>query len=180
MLDTVETNTPLQIGSTQQFQIYGENYIANTVANKLGVGLHYSTAQTSAKEMFYDSVSNETNTGTAATTVQGENLTINDGVFLETITPVLVNAVVTAQESFIGSISVSSNDFENSMPLKVPCQPTSVALGSAIGVGLAKQPVYKNIHMGMKSSCLISHSLTLDEAQTATGNFAVGYGYTKN
>ena len=48
------------------------------------------------------------------------------------------------------------------------------------GVGLAKQPVYKNIHMGMKSSCLISHSLTLDEAQTATGNFAVGYGYTKN
>ena len=180
MLDTVECNTPLQIGATQQFQIYGENYIANTVANKLGVGLHYSTAQTNKKEMFYDSVSNETNTGTAATTVSGENLTINDGTFLETITPVLVNGVVTASESFIGSISVSSNDFENSMPLKVPCQPTSVALGSAIGVGLAKQPVYKNIHMGMKSSCLISHSLTLDEAQTATGNFAVGYGYTKN
>ena len=50
--------------------------------------------------MFYDSVANETNTGTAATTVSGENLTINDGTFLETITPVLVNAVVTAQESF--------------------------------------------------------------------------------
>ena len=79
MLDTVECNTPLQIGATQQFQIYGENYIANTVANKLGVGLHYSTAQTNQKEMFYDSVSNETNTGTSATTVSGENLTNNDG-----------------------------------------------------------------------------------------------------
>jgi hypothetical protein len=167
MLDTVECNTPLQIGATQQFQIYGENYIANTVANKLGLGLHYSTAQTSAKEMFYDSVTNETNTGTAATTVQGENLTINDGAFLESITPVLVNAVVTAQESLIGTISVSSNDFENSMPLKVPCQPTATALGSAIGVGTAKQPVYKNIHMGMKSSCLISNSLTLDEASNS-------------
>ena len=180
MIDTVECNTALTQGATQQFQIYGENYIANTVANKLGVGLHYSTASPTRKEMFYDSVSNETNTGVAATSVAGENLTINDGAFLETITPVLVNGVVTASESFIGSISVTSNDFENSMPLKVPCQPTSVALGSAASVGLAKQPVYKNIHMGLKSSCLISNTLTIDEAQTATGNFAVGYGYTKS
>ena len=180
MLDTVECNTPLVQGATQQFQIYGENYIANTVANKLGMGLHYSTASPTKKEMFYDSVTNETNTGTSATSVAGENLTINDGAFLESITPVLVNAVVTASESFIGSISVTSNDFENSMPLKVPCQPTSIALGSHVSPMLAKQPVYKNIHMGMKSSCLISNTLTIDEAQTATGNFAVGYGYTKS
>ena len=92
----------------------------------------------------------------------------------------LVNAVVTASESFIGSISVTSNDFENSMPLKVPCQPISTALGSHVSTMIAKQPVYKNIHMGMKSSCLISNTLTIDEAQTATGNFAVGYGYTKS
>ena len=179
MIDTVECGTPLQLGSTQQFQIYGENYIANTVANKLGLGLHYSTAQTPKKEMFYDSVANETNTGTSATTVQGENLTINDGVFLESITPVLVPAVTTASESFIGTMSVTSNDFENSMPLKVPCQPISTALGSHVSPLIAKQPVYKNIHMGMNSSSLISHSLTLDEAQTATGNFAIGYSYTK-
>ena len=180
MLATVECNTPLQQGATQQFRIYGENYIANTVANKLGLGLHYSTAQSGKKEMFYDSVSDETATGTSATTIQGNNLTINDGVFLETITPVLVNAVVTASESFIGTMSVTSNDFDNSLPLNIPCQPTSIALGSHVSPMLAKQPVYKNIHMGMKSSCLISHSLTIDEAQTATGNFAIGYGYTKS
>ena len=180
MLDTIECNTDLQIGATQQFRIYGQNFIANTVANKLGVALHYSTAQTNAKEMFYDMPTNETNTGTSATTVAGEDITINDGVFLEEITPALVNGVVTAQESYMGEIKVSSNDFENSMPLNVPCQPTSTALGSAIGVGTAKQPRFKNIHMGMKSSCTISHSLVLEEALTATGNFIVGYGYTKS
>ena len=82
MLDTVETMTPLQLGATQQFRIYGQNFVANTVANKLGLALHYSEAQTSAKEMFYDLPTNETGTGTSATTVAGENFTINDGMWL--------------------------------------------------------------------------------------------------
>ena len=180
MLDTTECNTPLIQGSTQQFQVYGENYVANTVANRLGLALHYSTASTNKKEMFYDSVDSETATGTASTTVQGSNLTINDGAFLETITPVVSTAVTTVSESVIGYMSVSSNDFDNSMPLKVPVQPISVALGSAIGVGTAKMPVYKNIHQGMKSSCLISHSYTQEEAMTASQNFMIGYGYTKS
>ena len=179
MLDTVECNTPLQLGATQQFRIYGQNFIANSVANKLGLALHYSEAQTNAKEMFYDMPTNETNTGTSATQISGENLTINDGTFLETITPVLVGGVVTASNSIIGSISVSSNDFENSMPLKVPCQPTSMALGSHVSVGIPKLPSYHNIHMGMKSSCTISQTLTLSEGLTAAGNWICGVGYTK-
>ena len=65
------------------------------------------------------------------------------------------------------------------MPLKVPCQPIATALGSHVSVGIPKLPSYHNIHMGMKSSCLISQSLTLDEALTATGNFIAGIGYTK-
>jgi len=180
MLDTVECNTPLQLGATQQFQIYGQNFIANTVANKLGLALHYSEAQTNAKEMFYELPQNETNTGTSATSVAGENMTINDGTFLETITPVVTNGVVTASESYLASIEISSNDFDNSMPLKVPCQPISTALGSHVSVTMPKLPSYHNIHMGMKSSCTISQTLTLSEQLTATGNFIAGVGYTKS
>tara|TARA_R110002012_G_scaffold186831_2_gene353597 strand:+ start:31 stop:846 length:816 start_codon:yes stop_codon:yes gene_type:complete len=180
MLDTVETMTPLQLGATQQFRIYGQNFIANTVANKLGLALHYSEAQTNAKEMFYDLPTNESNTGVAATSVAGENFTINDGKWLETITPLVTAGVVTASESYLASIEISSNDFDNSMPLKVPCQPIATALGSHVSVGIPKLPSYHNIHMGMKSSCLISQTLTLDEALTATGNFIAGIGYTKS
>ena len=179
MLDTVECNTPLQLGATQQFKIYGQNFIANTVANKLGLALHYSEAQSNAKEMFYDMPSAETNTGTSATSIQGSNFTINDGKWLETITPLVTSGVVTASESYLASIEISSNDFDNSMPLKVPTQPIATALGSHVSVGIPKLPVFKNIHMGMKSSCLISTTLTLDESLTATGNFIAGIGYTK-
>ena len=180
MLDTVECNTPLQLGATQQFKIYGQNFVANTVANKLGLALHYSEAQSpNAKEMFYDMPTNETATGTASTSVAGENFTINDGKWLETITPLVTSGVVTASESYLASIEISSNDFDNSMPLRVPCQPIATALGSHVAVGIPKLPVFKNIHMGMKSSCLISQTLTLDEALTATGNFIAGIGYTK-
>ena len=180
MLDTVECNTPLQLGATQQFQIYGQNFITNTVANKLGLALHYSEAQTNAKEMFYDLPTNETNTGVAATSVAGENFTINDGKWLETITLVVTAGVVTASESYLASIEISSNDFDNSMPLRLPCQPISTALGSHVSIGIPKLPSYHNIHMGMKTSCLISQTLTLDEALTATGNFIAGVGYTKS
>jgi len=179
MLDTIECNTALELGSTQQFRVYGQNFIANTVANKLGIALHYSEAQTSAKEMFYELPTNEANTGTSATSVAGSNMTINDGRFLETITPVVVNGVVTASESYLASIEISSNDFDNSMPLKVPCQPISTALGSHVSVSMPKLPRYQNIHMGMKSSCTISQTLTLSEALTATGNWICGVGYTK-
>ena len=180
ILDTVECNTPLQLGATQQFRIYGQNFIANTVANKLGLALHYSEAQTSDNEMFYELPTNESNTGTSATSVAGENMIINDGRFLETITPLVTSAVVTASESYLASIEISSNDFDNSMPLKLPCQPIATALGSHVSVGIPKLPVYHNIHMGMKSSCTISQTLTLSEALTATGNFICGVGYTKS
>ena len=180
MLDAVECNTPLQLGATQQFRIYGQNFIANTVANRLGLGLHYSESVTNMKEKFYDMPTNETSSGTAATSVAGENVTINDGVFLEDIIPTVVSGVVTASESYIGYMSVTSNDFGNSMPLNVPVQPISTALGTTTSVGIAKNPHYTNIHMPMKSSCLISHSYVQDEALTATGAFTITYGYTKS
>jgi len=179
MLDAVECNTKLQLGSTQQFQVSGQCFIANTVAPKMGMSFHYSENLPTQKEHFYDLPTNETNTGTSATQVSGEDITINDATYLEGIYPLVVPAVVTASESYIGYMSVSSNDFGNSMPLKVPIQPISTALGSHVSVYVAKMPHYSNIHMPMKSSCLISHTYTQEEALTATANFQIGYDYVK-
>ena len=179
MLDAVECRTPLQLGATQQFNIYGQAFESNTVAPRIGLDLHYSETSSGLKEHFYDMPTNETSTGTAATSVAGEDLTINDGTFLEEIIPVVVPGTVTAAESIIGHISVTSNDFGNSMPLKVAVQPIGTGLGSAIGVGIPKLPTFKNIHMPMKSSCLISQSYTQEEAVTAAGTFIAGFGYVK-
>ena len=171
MLDAVECNTPLTLGATEQFQVSGQCFIANTVAPRLGMSFHYSENLPTQKEHFFVTPTNETNTSTASSTVSGEDVTINDGAFLEGLYPLVVPAVVTASESYIGHMSVTSNDFGNSMPLEIPVQPISTALGSHVSVGIAKLPHYKNIHMPMKSSCLISHTYTQEEALTATGNF---------
>ena len=179
ILDAIECNTPLTLGATQQFIVSGQCFVANTVAPELGMSFHYSENTPTKKEHFYRLPQNETSTGTSATQISGEDVTINDGTYLEGLYPVVTPAVVTASESYIGYMSVSSNDFGNSMPLKVPVQPISTALGSHVSVGISKLPHYANIHMPMKTSCLISHTYTQEEALTAAGNFLVGYEYVK-
>ena len=132
------------------------------------------------EEEVHDMPAKEPTRSTAETSVVVENVRINDGLFLEDSIPTVVSGVVTASESYIGYMSVTSSDFGNSMPLNVPVQPISTALGTTTSVGIAKNPHYTNIHMPMKSSCLISHSYVQDEALTATGAFTITYGYTKS
>ena len=180
MLQSYKFNTPLKQGSTQQFSVYGQAQVANTAAPVMGVCFHYSEGVSNEKELFYTKPDNETNTGTAATTVTGASVTINGGRFLEGIYPVVAPAVVTASESYIGDIQVSSDDFDNSMPLRVPVQPIGTALGAAIGVSIPKMAVYKDVHRGMKSSAVINTSYRQSEALTATGNFIAGFCYTKS
>ena len=173
-------NTPLGAGSTQQFSVYGQAQVANTAAPTLGCAFHYSESETNEKEMFYTKPDNETSTGTAATTVTGSSVTINGGRFLESIYPVVTPVTPTASESLIGDIQISSDDFDNSMPLRVPIQPVATALGATVTMMLSKMAVYKNIHRGMKSSAVINTSYRQSEALTVAGNFIAGFGYTKS
>jgi len=178
MLDSIEYRTPLVLGATSQFQVSGQALESNTVAPEMGCSIHYSEVQSGKPEHFYNMPA-ISNTGTAATTVSGSDLTINGGRFLEDIYPLVAPGVVTASESYYGHMSITSNDFENSMPLKVSFQPISTGLGSAVSAGMVRLPAYHNIHMGMKSSAIISQSLVLEEALTAQGTWLAGYGYTK-
>ena len=178
MIDTINFSTPLTLGATSQFQVSVQALESNTVAPEMGCSIHYSEAQSGKPEHFYN-MPGISNTGTTATTVAGNNLTINGGRFLEDIYPLVAPGVVTASESYYGHVSITSNDFENSMPLKLSFQPVSTALGSAVGSAMVRLPHYGNIHMGMKSSAILSQSLVLEEAITAQGTWIVGYGYTK-
>ena len=129
--------------------------------------------------MFYDKTDNETSSGTTATTVGGGSVTINGGKTLQKLYPHISSGVVTASEDLFASMSFSSNDFANSMPLEVPLQPIAAGLGSAVALALPKGAVYKAVNMGMKDTCTINTTLRLSEALTAAGNFIGTVGYTK-
>ena len=179
LLESYRTNTPLTDGATEQFNIFGQAQVANTVAPVMGCALHYSQAKPVMPERFYLKPDDETSSGIVATTVAGNSFTINDGAYIEDLYSLLVPTTVTASESLIGDMLFSSNDFENSMPLRVPFQPVAAGLGAAAEMLMPAMTTYHNTHMGIKSTCLVSTTLRLSEALTVAGNFIAGVGYTK-
>ena len=178
LLESYECNTPMIAGSTSQFQIYGQSQLAPTVATNLGCSLHYSTTAPNRPEHFYNKPDDES-TYTSATTTSGNSFTVNNGAWLEDLYATTVATTPTVSESLIGYAEFSSNDFGNSMPLKVPVQPAGAGLAGTLTLPCLKLASYHNTHMPMKTSCTINTAYTNDVGQTGTGNFILGVGYTK-
>jgi len=178
LLEAYECGTGLQEGATSQFQIFGQAQIANTVGPLMAMALHYSTSPPVRPEHFYHKADNESSF-TTATTTSGNSFTINDGMWCEDLYVSAFTAVYTVSQSLSGYGEFSSNDFGNSLPLKVPLQPGGAGLGSVGTQGILKLGAYHNTHMPMKTSCKINTSFTNDVTQTGTCSFVMGVGYTK-
>jgi len=178
ILEAYECNTGLQEGATSQFIISGQSQIAPTVATNLACALHYSTTPPNRPEHFYHKPDDET-VFTAATTTSGDSFTINDGMWLEDLYVSVFTAVYTESQSLTGYGSFTSNDFGNSLPLKVPMQPGAAGLGAVGTQGIMKLAAYHNTHMPMKTSCKITTAFTNDITQTGNTSFILGVGYTK-
>ena len=179
MLEAWECNTPLTSGSTPTITAYGQAQVANTVAPVMGVAFHWSNARSTAKEMFWDKPDDETSTGTTATTVAGNSISINDGKTIQALVAAISAGTITASESYLASMQFNSNDFDNSQALEIPIQPNSVGLGTITSALNVKGSIYKKVNMGMKNNVTINTVLRLSEALTAAGNFIGGVGYTK-
>ena len=79
ILNSFECNTPLQGGSNDIITGYGQAQVANTSAPLQGIEFHFSDSAPNLPQMYYDKPDNETSTGTSATTVTGNSLTVNGG-----------------------------------------------------------------------------------------------------
>ena len=178
ILEAYECNTGLQEGATSQFIVSGQAQVANTVAPLMAMALHYSTTPPNRPEHFYHKPDNES-TFTTATTNSGNDFTINDGMWLEDMYVSVFAGTPTVSQSISGYGEFSSNDFGNSLPLKVPMQPGACGLAGTMTPGNLQLASYHNTHMPMKTSCKISTSFTNDITQAATTRFVMGVGYTK-
>lgn len=179
ILEAWECSTPLRSGSTPQIEAFGQAQVANTVAPSMGVAFHWTNNTPTRSEMFWAKPDNETSTGTAATTVAGNSITINDGTSVQALTAAVSAGTITASESYLSSMQFNSNDFDNSQALEIPIQPNSVGLSTLASALNVKGTTYKNVNMGMKPTCVINTVLRLSEALTAAGNFIGGVGYYK-
>ena len=172
-------HTPVKEGSTSTVSAFGTAQVASTVAPLMGVGLKYSTDRGREVEMFYDKPANETATGTAATTVTGNTIQINDGKMLMSAYFAAVYTTPVAGDPIVGQFGIASNNFDDSMGLDMPMQPVGAFLGATAGTFLPKLTAYHNLVKGMKSSCLITTSARFGVAIGTTGSFIHGVGYHK-
>ena len=179
ILEAYACNTPLENGSNDIIEAFGQSQIANTVAPTMGVALHYSDSPPVNAQMYYEKPDNETSTGTAATTVTGGTITINGGKSLEILMAEVAAVTPLAGESSIGSMQFNSPNFDNSQALEVPLQPLVQGLGATLAFLQVKAAIYKNVSMGMKSTATITTVYRQSEALNAAFSFIGGVGYTK-
>ncbi len=179
ILQAFECNTPLQSGSNDIIEVFGQAQVANTVAPIMGCELHYSDSPPSKKQMYYEKPDNETSSGTAATSVAGGSLTINGGTMLQVLGGELASLATTADEGYLATLQFNSSNFENSQNLDIVLQPKSVGIGALNSSLNVKASMRFNVGMVMKPTTTINTTLVLANALTAAGNFIGMVGYQK-
>ncbi len=179
ILQSFECNTPLQSGSNDIIECFGTAQVANTVAPTMGCELHYSNSPPSLKQMYWEKPTNETAAGTAATTVQGQTITINGGTMIQVLGGEFASATVTASQHYSGILQFNSSNFENSQSLDIAVQPKSVGLSTLASALNVKSSMRFNVGMGMKPTTTIDTALVVTQALTGGGNFIHFVGYQK-
>ena len=168
-------NTP---GANVNVDFYGQNLVANTVANRAGVGLKLSTMPVSGPEQFWFGPTDETDTVTTAGTGADTTFTINGGSQITDWYCQVTATTVTASESFIGYAELNSSDFETVQRVRWPFYPIVTSLSTLIGTTIPDQN-WEHGSIPIRPTCNITTRVTLDEGQTAAGDSYVGVGFIR-
>lgn len=174
--------TPIQVRlefSTSNITFSGQAQIANTVAPEMTMELTFSNGGPTDTEFFYDAPDNETNTGTAAGQVAGNQLTINGGQYICNLYGVLTSGVVTASESYLARGQLASANYLGvPSPQTWKLQTVATGLNTPISVG-GMGDRWTDVQLPIGQSFLADTGIQLDEALTATGNFIIGTAFKK-
>lgn len=178
MLQAFPINTALKY-ATSQLTISGQAQIANTVAPEANMEFVFTDGAPLGDEQFYIAPTNETNTGTAAGAVAGNDITINGGSAINWMYGLVTPGVVTASEDIEGRAQLSSVNFIGvPSPQTVLVQSIAAGLGTAVAVAIPADRRQKRL-IPIGQSFIGNTTFQLDEALTATGNFIIGVGYLK-
>ena len=179
ILESFECNTPLINGSNDIITAFAQAQVANTGVPLHGVEFHFSDSPPAKPQMYFDKPNNETSSGTAATKVSGNSITVNGGKMLQQLFASFAMTTPLASKPLLGSMTFSSANFNSSQGLEIAVQPVGQGLGTTLSAGQPKGTTKKNVGMGMKATCVIDTALTVASALTTAGNFIAGIGYTK-
>ena len=179
ILESFECNTPLVNGSNDIITAFAQAQVANTGVPLHGVEFHFSDSPPPKPQMYYDKPDNETGSGTAATQVSGNSITVNGGKMLQNLYASMALTTPLASKPQLATMIFSSANFNSSQGLEIALQPVGMGLGATLSAGQPIATKRKNVGMGMKSTCVINTALFVASAMTTASNFIAGIGYTK-
>ncbi len=168
-------NTP---GANVNIDFYGQNLVANTVANRAGVGLKLSSLPVAGKEQFWFGPTDETDTVTTAGTGADQTFTINGGTEITDWYCQVTGTTITASESYIGYAELNSSDFETIQRVRWPFYPIVTSLSTLIGTAIPDQN-WEHGSIPIRNTCSVIGRVTLDETLTAAGDSWVGVGFVR-
>lgn len=177
IIKSYKWNTPLP-NSNIPITFSGQAYVANTAAFRVGATLTFTSEQPVEKEVFYDSVANETSAGTAAAEVALETITVNGATALAGVYAHFGVGTVTASESEIGSLRVFSSDLTPIQQVQAFWQPVGAGLGTAVQMLQPDSKFYPQF-MGIRPTATLAGYNTLAEAQTSAPNVVWGCAYLR-
>lgn len=165
-------------GANVNIDFYGQNLVANTVANRAGAGVKLSTLPVGGPEQFWFGPTDETDTGTTAATITGGTFTINGGSMITDWYGHVTGTTVTASESYVGYAELNSSDFETIQRVRWPVYPITTSLSTLIG-NTIPDANWEHGEVPIQKTCNVSTFFIQEETLTAAGDFFIGVGFVR-
>lgn len=165
-------------GANVNIDFYGQNLVANTVANAGGVTVKLSSLATGEPEQFYLASANETDSGTTAATIAGEAITVNGARALNFWYGQLMPVTVVASESYTGYMELNSSDFTEIQRVRFAPYQITAGLSTTVTTIVPDQMYYEG-YVPVRNTATISNSFIQTETVNAAYDFIVGVGFQR-
>lgn len=166
-------------GANVNIDFYGQNLVANTVANAGMVTVKLSSVPTGQKEQFYLAQTDETASGTTAATIAaGQNITINGASNINFWYGQLMPVTVVASESYAGYMEFTSSDFTSVQRIRWTPYQITAGLSTLITTIVPDQMYYEGV-IPVRPTCTVSGNFIQNETVNAAYNWIQGLGFVR-
>lgn len=166
-------------GANINIDFYGQNLVANTVANAAGCTVKLSSTPLGGQEQYYMASTDETASATTAIATDGGNIVLNGGTRLNMWYGQLMPVTVVASESYAGYMEINSADFDGDAN-RIRFWPYQITAGlSTLITTIVPDQMYYEGNVPIRNTATLTPRFQQTEGVNAAYNFIAGVGFVR-